>query len=283
MGFWYIAFVVLFALALVVSCIKSYIKARRQRRIDIVKEYSLAYLRVVEKRDELIGLSKRLPDDVKIYVSRKSLQSFRNYMPDRDVRKYIAENLSEAYLSEICGKLDRNKELQVEFALFKSKLDMSGSDLDWEDAKAKMRMSYDMFLKIQSELLAGLNLDCIPVTWSLFVEVSYISPGGRSRNFNSWSYSAERLLSMAGSVRSSQDVKSYERNKMTAKLRYQVLREDGFRCQICGRSVDDGVTLEVDHILPVSKGGKTVRENLRTLCHDCNQGKKDRYFAGELN
>ncbi len=62
-----------------------------------------------------------------------------------------------------------------------------------------------------------------------------------------------------------------------------MLREDGFKCRICGRSAEDGVTLEVDHVLPVSKGGKTVRENLRTLCCDCNWGKRDLYFDGELN
>lgn len=62
---------------------------------------------------------------------------------------------------------------------------------------------------------------------------------------------------------------------MTPKLRYSILKRDGFRCQICGRGEKDGVKLHVDHIIPVSKGGKTVPKNLRTLCEDCNLGKGD--------
>ena len=53
---------------------------------------------------------------------------------------------------------------------------------------------------------------------------------------------------------------------MTDSLRYDVLKRDGFRCVICGRTAEDGVKLHVDHIKPVSKGGKTEYENLRTLC-----------------
>ena len=37
------------------------------------------------------------------------------------------------------------------------------------------------------------------------------------------------------------------------------------------------VKLHVDHILLVSKDGKTVMNNLRTLCSDCNLGKSDKY------
>lgn len=38
----------------------------------------------------------------------------------------------------------------------------------------------------------------------------------------------------------------------------------------------EGVTLEVDHIIPVSKGGKTVMTNLQALCWDCNRGKSNK-------
>lgn len=64
-----------------------------------------------------------------------------------------------------------------------------------------------------------------------------------------------------------------EREKMTAPLRYSVLKRDGFRCRACGSSVSTGAVLHVDHIQAVSKGGSTVYENLQTLCSACNQGK----------
>ena len=68
-----------------------------------------------------------------------------------------------------------------------------------------------------------------------------------------------------------------ERRLVTASLRYDILKRDQFRCCICGRSAQqDGVTLHVDHIVPVSKGGKSTPENLRTLCASCNIGKSDK-------
>ena len=61
------------------------------------------------------------------------------------------------------------------------------------------------------------------------------------------------------------------------KLRYNVLKRDHFRCCACGASPakDPAVELHIDHIVPWSKGGKTVFENLQTLCSKCNIGKSD--------
>lgn len=57
--------------------------------------------------------------------------------------------------------------------------------------------------------------------------------------------------------------------------RFAVLKRDGYRCQMCGRTAQDGVTLEVDHKVPRAKGGSRQRSNLWTLCFDCNRGKRD--------
>ncbi len=74
------------------------------------------------------------------------------------------------------------------------------------------------------------------------------------------------------------DWMSDERAKLTASLRYVILKSDGFRCCKCGKSAadDNFVKLEVDHIIPVSRWGQTVEQNLETLCRDCNQGKSDK-------
>ena len=68
-----------------------------------------------------------------------------------------------------------------------------------------------------------------------------------------------------------------KRAKLTAGLRYVILKRDGFRCCKCGKSQVDAnyVRLEVDHKIPVSQWGRTVEENLETLCRDCNRGKAD--------
>lgn len=67
-----------------------------------------------------------------------------------------------------------------------------------------------------------------------------------------------------------------ERAKLSDSLRYDILRRDNFRCQICGATQQDGYKLHVDHIVPVSKGGRTEPGNLRTLCERCNMGKSDK-------
>lgn len=67
-----------------------------------------------------------------------------------------------------------------------------------------------------------------------------------------------------------------ERAKMSESLRYDILKRDNYKCQICGASAKDGAKLQVDHIIPVSKGGKTETNNLQTLCSRCNIGKSNK-------
>lgn len=64
----------------------------------------------------------------------------------------------------------------------------------------------------------------------------------------------------------------YKRIQLTPSERFCILKRDNFRCQYCGRPAPE-VSLEVDHIVPVSKGGDNNPENLITACSDCNLGK----------
>jgi len=55
---------------------------------------------------------------------------------------------------------------------------------------------------------------------------------------------------------------------------------DNFRCRYCGRTPsEDNIKLHVDHVKPISKGGKTEINNLVTACSDCNVGKWDILIA----
>src|SRR5689334_12983983 len=55
------------------------------------------------------------------------------------------------------------------------------------------------------------------------------------------------------------------------RLRFEILRRDGYRCRYCG--CDTRERLQVDHVLPESLGGLTEAANLVTACVDCNAGK----------
>lgn len=57
------------------------------------------------------------------------------------------------------------------------------------------------------------------------------------------------------------------------KLRFRVMERDHFRCCVCGRSRREEAVLEVDHVIPWADGGRTILDNLQTLCWLCNKGK----------
>ena len=66
-----------------------------------------------------------------------------------------------------------------------------------------------------------------------------------------------------------------DRKTISPKLKLKVMKRDNYKCLICGKSpaIYPELPLEVDHILPVSKGGTNDIENLQTLCFYCNRGK----------
>lgn len=67
-----------------------------------------------------------------------------------------------------------------------------------------------------------------------------------------------------------------QRKLMTQELRNRIKERDNYTCQICGKYMPDEVGLHIDHIIPISKGGKTVEQNLQVLCDKCNLRKSNR-------
>lgn len=66
-----------------------------------------------------------------------------------------------------------------------------------------------------------------------------------------------------------------QRALMTSSLREQIKRRDGYTCQDCGLSSHHvtNLLLEIDHIIPLARGGMTCESNLQTLCWKCNRTK----------
>lgn len=63
------------------------------------------------------------------------------------------------------------------------------------------------------------------------------------------------------------------RPSLSTRLRFLVLKRDGYACQLCGRAAAQGALLHVDHKLARAKGGSDDVSNLWTLCSLCNLGK----------
>lgn len=123
-----------------------------------------------------------------------------------------------------------------------------------------------------------------PVRRDLNLEPSRISQCPYNRRFKSWSEALRCFVEYANendntviTSSESKNITQKTNRDPSLRLRFQVLKRDSFTCVQCGASPakDRGVELHVDHIKPWSKGGKTIYENLQTLCSKCNLGKSN--------
>ncbi len=151
-----------------------------------------------------------------------------------------------------------------------------------EESCKALKIKLKKFIKLENMYFEQeiLQIEDNPV---ICIKASYTSPQGRNTYQRTERY---RFIEIQDMVRRTENLieergkREYqirlERAKLTPSMRYNILKRDHFRCQICGSSSSDGVKLHVDHIVPVSRGGKTEPSNLRTLCDRCNLGKSSK-------
>jgi len=106
----------------------------------------------------------------------------------------------------------------------------------------------------------------------------YISSGGNSSAqflFKLDLGNLERLIEYLGNLVKFRKSIQGQRSLMTTQLREQIKIRDNYSCKICHVSIEDepNLLLEIDHIVPLSKGGVTSIDNLQTLCWKCNRSK----------
>ena len=118
--------------------------------------------------------------------------------------------------------------------------------------------------------------------WDWPVKIcDYTSPSGTVHESSQFFVDEQGLLfikKQAQALLNKQSSKKIQRQLMTPELSEAIIRRDNWTCQKCGNSVfkEPNLLLEVDHIIPVSKGGKTEPNNLQTLCWKCNREKSDK-------
>ena len=95
--------------------------------------------------------------------------------------------------------------------------------------------------------------------------------------FGSWKKALDKFcLYKEGKIIIKEEQKKRSARKyINDSFRFKILKRDNFKCVCCGKSPanDSNIELEIDHIIPISKGGDNSIENLRTLCKQCNIGK----------
>lgn len=206
----------------------------------------------------------------------KSLAQLKNFDLNRFFINSIDKNLDQ--FCKIIFAIDFNRTEYAKY--YKSAIEIKSYVT--EDDCISLKTDYDEYIEIENNLFVK-NLINPTRTTNIKCIVEYSSPAGRNFFERHKSFNFDDICDGINKVKElriekeSQEYKiKMERQKLTNSLRYDVLRRDKFQCQICGATIQDGVKLHVDHIIPVSKGGKTTIENLRTLCDRCNLGKSDK-------
>lgn len=110
---------------------------------------------------------------------------------------------------------------------------------------------------------------------------SYTSSGGMAQRSFTVPMTEETIAELIKILESKLTASAFakeQRALMTRKLREFIKKRDNFTCCNCGNStyMEPNLLLEIDHIIPVSKGGRTVEDNLQTLCWKCNRSKSDK-------
>ena len=115
-------------------------------------------------------------------------------------------------------------------------------------------------------------------TFTFSYKFSYTSNAGLSQRSFSINMTEKNVIELIRALESKLTISAFSREQrslMTSKLRRKIIERDNHTCQICGNSTyeEPNLLLEIDHIIPVSKGGHTEETNLQTLCWRCNRHK----------
>ena len=158
-------------------------------------------------------------------------------------------------------------------------------DLDESYIEEEIGISKKSFIKLEQKLINRIKITQDVYNITCDVEIYYRSPKGRNNYSKRHIFSYYELVDIYNNWLNGKKYEvtsKIERQIMNEDIRYNVLKRDNFTCVLCGATARDGAKLQVDHIIPVSKGGKTVMSNLQTLCEKCNKGKNNKINAEDI-
>lgn len=114
--------------------------------------------------------------------------------------------------------------------------------------------SFEQYKKVTSEVWLGtIPLQCLPVYMAANLQINWLK-----------AYKDSQFMSGLDG-----DLTPRMEREAWRILRAEILRRDHYRCEYCGHKAT-----EVDHVLPISRGGTNERTNLVAACYECNRGKR---------
>ncbi|NNG20643.1 HNH endonuclease [Naumannella sp. ID2617S] len=208
-------------------------------------------------------------------VQNCSLQIVHNASlePIKYVMKYFGIAADEATLTRVESMGPSIAQLEAAIASLREREESIAQEMD----PPRFIKKYFM-----NEFVAqvGVELNPITVPYPTYIFV-YTSAGGNSTGQTSLTLNTKTVdalvETMSDRIRIRKSVAG-QRALMTTRLRKFIKERDDYTCKRCGVSVhtEPHLLLEIDHVIPVSRGGLTEEANLQTLCWKCNRAKSNR-------
>lgn len=217
----------------------------------------------------------KIRSKIRLYDDINTLRQLRKIEPN--VIIYNGINSNRSGLRDELDKIHLNR---INFVAYNKEFNEIIKQIDIKKYRIKILNKNEKYMK----LFICNNKRLKPkIDFIVIYNASYTSPAGRNHVEKNVKYNYDdliRICSYYDDEKKKQELRrkfiENERAKMSDSLRYNVLKRDNFKCSLCGATIADGVKLHVDHIVPVSKGGKTEISNLQTLCERCNIGKSNK-------
>lgn len=248
-------------------------KRRNRKYVDFVNEHSLA-IRAIKELNSKYKFSSIYP-----LIYKNCYDSTRNF-ENVSCKDYLIYqfHLNTLSVRRIIKSRNNNISKEIDYKskvdLAKDKLgnfDVSIEDLDEEKLRNIESIVFnDLIEKVNTDFYAEVHL--------------YLTRGRMHRvvDEKKESFDLNEIIDVLKSIDSSKvidgrrfysgevwdSIKRVERAKVSKELRQEIFERDGYTCVNCGSTEKE--SLEIDHIMPISKGGKTEPSNLQTLCRNCN-------------
>jgi hypothetical protein len=208
-------------------------------------------------------------------VHNCSLQVVRNASADplKYVMKYFNVKADEPSLESV-------ENLGESIARLESAVD----NLRQRESSIARMVSPPMFIlkHYEKQFMKEIGVELAPIAIPYPVYIfEYVSAGGNSSQRTTVTLDSptiDALISTLGDKIRWRRSAVGQRALMTARLRNAIKARDNYTCLNCSISVmaEPHLLLEVDHIVPISRGGLSAEDNLQTLCWRCNRTKSNK-------
>lgn len=248
-------------------------KRRNRKYVDFVNEHSLA-IRAIKELNSKYQFSSIYP-----LIYKNCYDSTTNF-EDVSCKDYLIYkfHLDTLGVRRIIKSRNNNISKEIDY---KSKVDLvkdklGNFDVSIEDLNEEKLRNIESI--VFNDLIEKVNTD-------FYAEVHLYLTRGRIHRVvdeKKESFDLNEIIDVLKSIDSSKlidgrrlysrevwkSIERVERAKVSKELRQEIFERDGYTCVNCGSTEKE--SLEIDHIMPISKGGKTEPSNLQTLCRNCN-------------